>query len=206
MKTRLHIYILILFLTFVGVVSQQQTANANQELVLHFTNIDSNSLEARNTISIVKNQLSDLGVDNIQVKHENQGKLVITYYSHVDVASVREVLSKEKRLHLNYPEKKPVEEDSDGNKQGNYNLDIFEIQTGNDYNSGFDGCIVIKKTESDRYYDPNSLYASSVLNNQNEEFLIQVSFKKWSAISISIDNNSYVIPEVRAGPNRIGNS
>ncbi|WP_223033053.1 hypothetical protein [Hanstruepera marina] len=205
MKTRLHIYIVILILTFVGIVSQQQTANANQELVLHFTNIDSSSLEAKKTISIVKRQLQDLGVDNIQVKHENQGKLVITYYSHVDVASVKQILSTEKRLHLNYPQKKPVEEDPDGSKQVNYNLDIFEIQTGNDYNPGFDGCIVIEKTESDRYYDPNTFYASSVLNNQNEESLLQVSFKIWKTIGASLDNTSYTIPEVRAGPNKFGN-
>jgi len=104
MNVKPHIYIFILILTFLGVASQQQESVVNQELVLHFEDVQITSQEAQSTISTVKDELELLGVDNIQVKSENQGKLIITYYSHVDVVSLKKILSEKQNLKLQYPQ------------------------------------------------------------------------------------------------------
>lgn len=205
MKQKMHLYLIILALTVLGVASQQQTTVANQELVLHFTHIEASSQEAEHTITQLQDQLLELGVKNIQVKNDERGKLIIRYYSDLDVSSIRQTLVEESILNLNFPENDfPLNENLPlDNDVAGYNLDIFEIQNGSDSSSGFDGCIVIKKLESDRYYDPNTLYSFYCVQNKNENLTTEVSLKIWRNIQSSIDNVLYVIPEVRAGPNTI---
>lgn len=203
MRQKMHIYLFILVLTVLGVVSQQQSTVANQELIMHFTHIETSSQEAENTIAQIQDHLLELGVENIQVVNDESGKLTIRYYSDLDVSSIRQTLAKESIFKLNLPntdapqnEQLPKDREVVG-----YNLDIFEIQNGIDSSSGFDGCIVIKKSESDRYYDPNTFYAAHSIQNKNENSTTEVSLKIWSNIQSSINSILYVIPEVRAGPN-----
>jgi len=165
MKVKLHIGFLILILTFLGVASQQQNSVANQEIVLQFTDIEASSYEAQNTIAIVKLHLQDIGADNIQVKKEENGKLKITYYSDADVASVKETLSKENKLKLHYAYNDDEEKDQKRSSDDGViscNLDIYEIQNTNDVDLGLDGIVLEKKSESDRYYDPNVFLPSNI--------------------------------------------
>lgn len=204
MKQKMHLYLIILALTVFGVASIQQSTIANQELVLHFTHVEATSLEAETTISQLKNQLLELGVENIQVKSNQSGKLTIRYFSDLDVSTIRQSLAEENISNIDLPESHlpQSEELPNDNEVASYNLDIFEIQNGSDSTSGFDGCIVVKKSESDRYYDPNTFYAFGNIQNKNENSKTEVSLKIWSNIQSSIDNVLYVIPEVRAGPSK----
>jgi len=208
-KVKLHIGILILILTFFGVASQQQISVANQEIVLQFTEIEVTSQEAQNTIAIVKKHLQDLGVDNIQVKKEKNGKLKISYYSESDVASIKNTLSKEKKLEFCYTsnnEDKGHQEHSSDDSPTNFNFDIYEIQNANDSDFGLDGIVLEKKSENDRYYDPNVFFPSNVIDVKKDDRILKVSYKVWRNIGALIDNTSYIIPEVRAGPDTEGNS
>lgn len=208
MKQKMHIYIIILALTVLGVASNQQSTVANQELVLHYSNIEATSQQVETTISQLKNQLLELGVENIQLKNDESGKLTIRYYSDLDVESVRQTLAEKSILNLNFPQNDVPENERipKGKDAVSYNLDIFEIQNGSDSNSGFDGCIVIKKTESDRYYDPNTFCTSSLVYRQGKEKSKKAALKIWSDFEISIKKISFAIPEVRAGPTKFFNS
>lgn len=207
MRTKIHIGILILVLTCLGVVSQQQTQKANQEIVFHFTNIEASSNEAQNTISVVKEQLYEIGVSNIKVSHQDNGKLKISYYSDVDVANVKAELFNKMKLDLDYvfEHEENNANHSSGEDSPNFNLDIYEIQNTQQSNSGFDGCVLVKKSEFDRYYDPNTFFAFSTLQVRNDNNSEKVALKVWGYVENRISNPFNIFPEVRAGPKTFGN-
>jgi len=203
MKIKLRLGLLILILTFLGVASQQQNSVANQEIVMQFTDIEASSQEAQNTIAIVKLHLQDIGANNIQVKKEVNGKLKITYYSDADVTRVKETLFQEKKLKINFTYNNDDENDQRRSSEDgviSYNLDIFEIQNTSDVDLGLEGIVLNKKLESDRYYDPNLFSLTNIIDVENEDNNVKISYKVWRSIETSIDNASYIIPEVRAGP------
>lgn len=197
MNVKPHIYIFILILTFLGVASQQQESVVNQELVLHFADVKITSQEAQNTISTVKDELELLGIDNIQVKSENQDKLIITYYSNVDVASLKKILSEKKHLKLQYPQDN--QQVPSGNNQIGYDFDIYEINNSHDLDSGFDNCILVEKSQNERYIDPNTFLTATIMNVRKDNTLKE-TLHIWKYIETSISNLSYAFPEVRAGP------
>ena len=100
MIARWCISVLIFSLTLFGVFSQQQILVPNQEIVLQFEDVDLTSKQAENTVAIVKQQLQDLGAENIQVFSLENGKLKITYFSDSEVASIKETFSEESNLTL----------------------------------------------------------------------------------------------------------
>ena len=202
MKLRWYISTLILILTLLGVVDYQQTSDPNQEIVLQFTNTEVSSDDAQNTIANIKEQLESLGVDNIQVSEEENGKLIITYYSDIDAASVKETLNKDLRLTLNTSNQGengthsnfPLDKTS-----SSYNLDVYDIQK--DSGSGWDlnGTFISEvKPEGNRFSNPN--FYVSIDDIESREIAEKLAYKTHCNIAIAIDNISYKIPEVRAGP------
>ena len=202
MKAQWYISTLIIILSLFGVVSQQQITVPNQEIVLQFTDASITSEDTQNTIAVVKKQLLDIGVSNIQINETESGTLKITYYSDADVTSIRETFSKEKNLTLDYTfnnqnkdtSKRPFKEHTIS-----YNLDIYEIQNGSDTEWDLNGTSVVElKFESNRFSNPN-IYAfiNAVQINENIE---KVTYKSHYNIAIAIDCTSHKIPEVRAGP------
>ncbi len=208
MKVKLHIGVLILILTVLGVASQQQIPVANQEIVLQFTDIEVTSAEAQNALSIVKNQLLDLGVDDIKIKKEESGKLRITYYSDVNVALVKETLSKEKRIQFNYASNKKEEgqEHSSDGEVINYDIIIYEIQNTHDTNLVFNGYVLETKSENDRVFEPNVFLPTRIIDVGEDDSIAKITFKIWRNVDHSRDNPSYIFPEVRAGPQLIKTS
>ena len=199
---RWYISTLIIFLTFLGVVNQQQISEPNQEIVLQFTNTEVTSHDTQYTIAHIKKQLEDLGVNHIQVTEKEKGQLVISYYSDVDVASIKKTLSKQERLALNNSNKNEDHSNSDfplDEHSKSYNLDIYEIQK--DTASGWDlngTSITELKSEVNRFSNPN-LYAF-INQSEDEKTIEKVAYKTHYNIAIAIDNISHKIPEVRAGP------
>ncbi|WP_034044358.1 hypothetical protein [Wocania ichthyoenteri] len=202
MKAKWYISALIIILTLFGAISQQQITVPNQEIVLQFTNTSITSQDTQNTIAIVKKQLQDLGVSNIKIKEEENGKLVITYYSDTDVASIKKTFTKEKNIVLDYAFSNQNEDSSKlpfDEEKISYNLDVYEIQNGSDVEWDLNGVSVVElKAESNRFSNPN-IYAfiNAVEINKSIE---KVAYKIHYNIAIAIDNTSYKIPEVRAGP------
>ena len=199
--------VLIAILTLFG-VNQHQTSTPNQEIVVKFASIQVTSDQAQNAIANVKLQLQLLGADNIQVREESDGKLRISYYSDSDVASIKEVLSKNNAVKLGlanqHQDKVPVELPFNNNSNG-YNLDVYEIQTGSDTGLDLEGIFIVElKSENHRFFNPN-VYAS-VEEIDDKGRIDKIAFKLFTHSAITIDTTSHNIPEVRAGPSTSGNS
>lgn len=203
MNSRRYIGALIIVLTFLGVVYQQQNTLPNQEIVLQFTDVEVTSVETQNTIALVKEQLQNLGADNIQVKKTEEGTLKITYYSATNVNYIKRSLSEENVLTLDgnldnqdrEPSNLPIE-----NSSISYNLNVYEIQNGNDTDWNFvENSILQIKSDNERLLNPN-VFVSVIELDDKEENSYKVAYKISRNIALAIDNMSHNIPEVRAGP------
>ncbi len=202
MKAKWYLSTFIFILTLIG-VGQLQFSVPNQEIVVQFTNNEVTLLETQNTIAIVKKQLQDIGVDNIQVHNGDNGKLKITYYSDVDVASIKKIFSEEKKLSLSFTSLFQIGGSSDfpSNKKSNsFKLDVFEIQKSNDTDGDFNGFALDLMPENDRFFKPNVYFSTVRFDIRKKKDIEKVAYILYRDISIEIDNSSHNIPEVRAGP------
>ncbi len=199
MKLKWHICVLIIVLTFLG-VGQHQISLPNQQIVLQFLD-DVSSDETKNAVAIVKKQLQDVGANNIIVSEDEDGKLKISYFSNLNVAKIKNILSEENQLELGIVEnqqesdsKFPSEENSN-----TYNFDVYEIQKESNSDWDFEGTLVLElKPDGDRFSNPKVF--ASIKEIDVREGVTEVAYKVHYNIAIAIDNTSYKIPEVRAGP------
>jgi hypothetical protein len=203
MNSRRYIGALIIVLTFLGVVYQQQNTIPNQEIVLQFTNAKVTSVDTQNTIALVKEKLQNLGANNIQVKETVEGTLKITYYSTTNVSHIKKSLSEENSLSLGYylnnQDKKssnlPIE-----NSSISYNLKVYEIQNGNNADWNFvENTILQIKSDNERLFNPN-VFVSIIVSDDKEAGNYKVAYNTFRNIALAIDKASHNIPEVRAGP------
>lgn len=202
MNSRWYISILIITLTFLGsIASTQQVATPNQEIVLQFSSKNVSIQESQLAIENVKQQLEIAGINKVKVQTLQDGQLRISYYSHTDVESIKTLLSKDCDLDLGAisnnenPSNLPSEE-----KNIAYNVDVYEIQQGDDV-SELNGKLALEtKSEHDRIYNPNVFASTQAVKIEAKERIEKVTYKLSRTVSIAIDNNSYKIPEVRAGP------
>ena len=190
--------ILLGLVTLIGIASQQQVSLPNQEIVLRFTNDDVTLSDAQNTITSLTKQLLDIGASNIQVKESVEGDFSITYFSNINVDSIKELFSIEDNMELGYiPAKqgKPSKE-----RPTVYDIDVFEIKNPN---GGFDiGGIqaVERKPENTRFFIPNHFPATKDIVPGDLEGLLKETYKFRKNIAITIEITSNKIPDGRAGP------
>ena len=195
---------IILIAVLGSVLGRQQATVPNQEIVLQFANEDISLDEAQHTIAIVEKELQRIGVAYIQVSDQEDGRLVISYYSKANVESIKKLLSTQKELALGFvsseknelPFQFPSQETSIG-----YNLDVYEIQDGQTSYSSLGGkCAVELKSGQQRFLNPNFYIPSEAPFIVNTEQVLKVNFSFQRDIVIAKDYRSYKIPEVRAGP------
>lgn len=197
MKVKWYLSTLIIILTLLG-IGQQQISVPNQEIVVQFTDNEVSLSESQNTLEIVKLQLQSVGAKSIQVLKEN-GILRITYYSNVDIAKIKNILSKEKNLELGYTSEDQKESPIDNNTVS-FNLDVFEIQNKNDFNLDFEGFVLEQKPENPRYFNPIVYISANGIDIKERKTFVEVKFTVQRNIAIAINDTSHKIPEVRAGP------
>ncbi|WP_299339445.1 hypothetical protein [uncultured Psychroserpens sp.] len=206
MKTRWYYSILtVMFVLLAGFATKEHCAVPNQEIVLQFTNDAITSNDAKNTISIVKQQLQSVGVENIQVKEQQGGHLKITYYSDSDVDSIKAVLSEVNLLELGYlSDQNGDPQIPSDDRSLSYNLDVYEIQQADDA-SDLGGKLALEtKAEQDRFYNPNLFVPQKNVDEKELCKSVEVAYKFNRTVAIAIDNSSRKIPEVRAGPSHFG--
>lgn len=198
-----YIIIFLLFLTLLGISTQQQIVVPNQQIVLQFTNDGVASETIQNVLVVVKKQLQDFGVSNIKVKEGEKGTLKITYYSKEDVAIIKGIFAKDSQLKIDYTLHRPKNSRELPNKNESvvYNVDVYEIQNTNDVDWDFNGVNVkVYETKSNRFLDPNTFYFANNYSVANEDNSAKISYKIHKNIALAIDEILYKIPEVRAGP------
>ncbi|MBU2951446.1 hypothetical protein KO493_12135 [Tamlana agarivorans] len=193
---------LIFTLTLFGVVSQQQIAVPNQEIVLQFSDVELTSHDVQHTIEVVKNQLLAAGGSHIKVKAQENGKLKISYYSDADVSSIKRAFSNEDYLSLSFTNNDTSSGDLPLEESGlKYNLDIYEIQSANNAGWDFEGNIVLQvETKSDRFLDPNTSISARDLEHLGSSSVYKTTYKVRAHVALTIGEDLHTIPEVRAGP------
>lgn len=200
-----YVGIALIFIAILGsVLGQQQTTLPNQEIVLQFSNEDISVNDAQHTIAIVEQELQRIGVAYIHVSEQEDGRLVISYYSKVNVESIKKMLSTQKELALGFvtseKNKKPLHFPSKDTSIS-YNLDVFEIQDGQNSFSNLGGkCAVELKTGQQRFLNPNFYIPTEDQYLVGEVLLYKVNFSFQRYVAIANDYRSHKIPEVRAGP------
>jgi hypothetical protein len=207
MKMKWYISTLIIALTTFGIY-QNKITSPNQEILVQFGS-DAVSIEQTQTaIANIKQQLQSFGVDVIQVKQSENGKLKIAYYSSIDVEGIKKMLSIENHLMLDYAKvahhKSKFPSDKNSKK---YNLDIYELHQSNDGSQGAAGTsVLILKQDYDRFFNPNVVSPCAIVDSSETNRFVKEAYKVNSTIAIAIETTSLIIPEVRAGPYSIGNS
>lgn len=192
-----------IFILAIAGISLEQIAVPNQEIVVQFTHEDVTLSETQDAIAVVKEQLKAIGVHNIQVQESVNGRLKITYHSDVDVLSIKRILSQENTFDLGYASFKapnePTEFPSEKNTK-NYELNVYEIQNGTDFETDFNGYVLEIETKTNRFFVPDYYAASNVLSVSEKNKTDKLAYAIHKNVALAIDNTSYVIPEVRAGP------
>lgn len=200
MKNKWFISALIFALAIVG-ISLEQASVPNQEIVLQFADVEVTLDETEEAIALVKSQLEALDVDNIQIQESGNGTLKITYYSDIHVSEIKKIFSGENGLAVNQTSfttkdnsQFPPEEDVTS-----YQIDVYEIQKNVD-SVGFTGNILEPKSEIIRFFTPDTYAAVRNQKEVEKNKTEKVAYTIHRKIAIAIDESSYNIPEVRAGP------
>ena len=184
---------LIIILTLFG-ASQENLTVPNQEIVLQFSSVSISSNEAQLTIANVKEQLETIGVLKVDIREEANGRLVISYFSDVTVANVKDSL-----LAVDYASNE--DNQSDFPKEHTYNLDVFEIIKSSDTGFGSTGKSIFEfKQDYDRFSNPNVFVSASDINEVENNVEVLVAYKQNKTIAMAINNIPHQIPECRAGP------
>jgi len=199
MKTKLHFGILIVLLAFFGRCLEQST-NANQQIVIQFSDNDISKKDAQSTIDGIHKKLQSVGAEHIQIGHSENGQLTIIYYSNSDVAHIQDVLSNQEAFQIAYNSNDSQDYPKE-KRTKNYELNISEIQKSNPTNWDFEGIQTVElKQKTDRF---NNLKVNTSGQNLDSKYLnrsFQVAINVSSSVVIATDTISYRIPEVRAGP------
>lgn len=197
MMTKWYFGTLIVILALFGACQENLTL-PNQEVVLQFSSTTISSNEAKLAIANVKEQLKTIGVSKVDIREESNGRLVISYFSDIAVANVKDALAAT-TLAVDYASQE--DNQSDFPKEQTYNLDVFEITKSSDTGFGSGGKLMFElKQDYDRFSNPNVfLYATEVTSTE-KNIEVQVAYKQNKTIAIAINNIPHQIPECRAGP------
>lgn len=195
------VILVIIVLGFAG--ARLQYTLPNQEIVLQFTNQDISIDDAQRTVAVLEDQLLRIGASDIHVSEQEEGKLIITYYSNTTVGSIKKLLSKQKELALGLasnPDREPIKNSGDGDTFA-YNFNVYEIHSGQQALSDMGGkCGVELKTGSFRFLNPH-FYISSFEDISLRLLETYPTERQFHYFSCFIQlNNAHKIPEVRAGP------
>ncbi|PHS62817.1 MAG: hypothetical protein COB12_10395 [Flavobacterium sp.] len=188
-------------------VSQQEFSIPNQEIVVQFANDEVTSVEVQQTIATIKKQLKLIGVEHIQIRESKHGSLKFSYFSDVNIASIKKIISEENKFQLGVSsvfQNETSNEAPSKEKSNSYKLDVYEIQKGDDSEKDLNGLALVLTPEVDRFYKPNVYFLKVEIDVWKTNKTEKIAFAIQKNIAIEIDKVSYIIPEVRAGPISFG--
>ncbi len=195
----LSVFVIALF-AFGTVSSSTQEVVPNQEIVFQFTSRIVSQDQANLAIETVKAQLEEIGVDCIQVNKADSGEVKITYFSHNDVNSIKQILSDNETLTLEDSETQ-IPEFPSSSKTVSYNLDVNEIHASHDFSFEKSGKVAVEfKSAYNRLFTANECVFPNLIDFSAVNLQVLVAYKYYQTVAFGIDNLYRTIPEVRAGP------
>ena len=198
MKAKLYIVALVLALSCVGIF-QNKISAPNQEILLQFNSENVSEEQSQLAIAKIELQLKSFGVDDVHVSQQKDGHLKISYYSSVDIESIKKSLSESEDYAFDYTSKQNDKLPKNDSKD--YNLDIYEIHKSSNGNNGAAGkALWIAKQDYDRFLNPNISFSSFFASVENVDCYVRKTVIANRSVAIVTENSSHIIPEVRAGP------
>ncbi len=191
---------LVVILSLLGISSQQNAIDPNQEIVLQFSNDATKSAKSLDVISAVKQQLLSVGIEQVHIQESQDGQIKITYYSDADVADIKRLFSEDQTVVIDFSGSNKTHEPSEDQKNA-YDLKVFEIQNAPDSHLGLAGeWALIQKSDFDRFVNPSDGYATAP-ETKYPHLLVICEISKFPKYFGCVRTHlSYKIPEVRAGP------
>lgn len=201
MKTKLHVGILVVLLAFIGTYVERNTL-PNQQIVIQFSDSEVSSEDTEKALKAIQTKLESVGVTHIQIGKKENGQLKIVYHSDTDVEHIQNVLFKTNNFKLAYQSQQDSSNQfPEHHSADDYKLNISEIKTDSGSDWGFeDAQIVETNQKTDRLSFPQSNNFSNTVSIQQTNCIYTIAILVNNTVAIAIDNHSYKIPEVRAGP------
>lgn len=174
----------------------------NQQIVVQFSDANISENDAQNAIDTIELKLKIIGVEDIKIGQDQNGQLKITYFSKTDIHQIEDILSGEESFKFahnsseensnNLPEQRDFKD---------YKLNISEIQKNSNTNWDFDGVEIVELNhKSDRFINLKLNNSGNSINSRLFDGFIKVRANIIYTSALEIDNLSYKIPEIRAGP------
>lgn len=197
MNWKWYIPLLVVVFAFAGMTNQQSALDANQEILIEFSEIEVDDLMTDDVISDITAQLKALGADNIRISKLPFGRLKIHYYSALDVSEVQEI--------LNYSEFISAKNESDGKSdkipsEENHSYNIAVVKILKEAELPLQGTTVDIIRLQDNFVKPK-LIASGILPSFTAEFSITAPDERILTEEIKHPSEFLKsLPEIRAGP------
>lgn len=188
----------IIALAIVSISLEQRTA-PNQEIIITFSDTQTDPTQTEKAIALVKSKLSSLEADNIKVDQLDNGSLKVTYYSTIDVTEIKNKLSPTTSSQTTYNL-----ENNNSSLPGDkdlalYKLDVYKIQDSPDM-GGAAGITIESKSEYTRSSSLKTYASLHKLSESVTESKTQTAYNIHKRCDIAFINSFYNIPETRAGP------
>lgn len=200
MKAKWYVCTLLIVFTLLGTF-HENISLPNQEIVLEFNDVEIAKEEVESTITDIKKRLIDAGASSIRVNKTKNSTLKITYYSGINVANIKQVLSKKGSLIANNTKENKDKSNFPSQREpSNYNIDVYELN--NDINiSNFDNKSLLEIKYDPQRYTTTKTHVSieNILKNQDNK-LFKIAFNLNKNLSIFKSCKPQNKQEVRAGP------
>jgi hypothetical protein len=202
MRQKLYLGFFVILLAIFAKALDHDTS-PNQQIIIQFSDLDANAVDADYTIDGIRNRLSSLGAEKIEIGRDTNGHLKITYYSSIAIKQIKNILSKDQGFSFTNDANGSNPRHSQQDRSVlDYELNISEIQNSGNTNWDFNGIQVVELNQkSDRFSYPKTNNSGQQICLELGNQLIKVAVNTNNSNVLVLDTHSYKIPEVRAGPN-----
>jgi hypothetical protein len=201
MQTKWYLRSFIILVAIIGLTLEQIT-QPNQQIVVEFGSDTVSVASAQEAMETITNELRVLGVQNIKVQQGIHGDLTITYYSPIDTKEIENLLFLKKELHDEFASCNtlPKNQAPPFDTRSVYKIDVHKIQKRADIEPDLNGLIVAFEGKTHRYYLAKVYDAIHGSQTAHQDKITELSYIVQCAVSFTVTEFSYKIPQVRAGP------
>lgn len=205
MNAKWCISTLFIILAFLG-LSQEHKRTSNQQILLKFADVELASETAHDEIlAVIAKKLEVLGIAYIEIIENDGTQLSIRYYSDIDAVSVKEFLSKENQFSISNKEEFPSEYPKEDLPE-KYSLTVSDLHQRTDDIVNLNATLVLSPEQADKIVSNPVFITVGYTIGFEQNATVEIAYRIYRNIALSINNTSQIIPEVRAGPYVNGNS
>lgn len=201
MQPKWYLRSFLILVALIG-LTLDQIAQPNQQIIVDFGSDTISVANTQKTITTITNELKVLGAQNIKIQQGANGDVTISYYSTIDTKAIEGVLYSKKELLNEFAScnSLPKNQAPPFNNSSVYKIDVHEIQKSADIEPDLNGLIVAFEGKTHRYYFAKVYDAIHGSQTAHQNKITELSYIVQCAVSFTVTEFSYKIPQVRAGP------